>query len=372
MPDSAHFQQLVQQAIQQAHDEARAELTTRVMQAIAPALAPPDDTQRLAAAVRTIEAAYAQTDILGALLHACSGFAARCALFVARGVSAPLWQSAGFADSAAIKGISAQIATGLAATAMQTLAPVQGSAGEFDTRFIGAAGAPASGSCVVLPLIVREKVAAVVYADAGADGKCDVHALEILLLVAGNRIEIAANRKAPAQTGAAAAAGASPVSAAHVSTMPPSTAGPHTVAVAPAPTPSHAFAASTAAAAVMAPQTAMAPTHATHEQAATHTETAASNHQAPSAPADEVQVKARRFAKLLVDEIKLYNQQEVTAGKQAHDLYDRLREAIEKSREAYQKRYGNTSAAAENYFAHELVRILADNNIALMGANFPR
>jgi hypothetical protein len=371
MPDSAHFQQLVQQAIQQALDEARAELTTRVMQAIAPALAPPDDTQRLAAAVRTVEAAYAQTDILSALLHACSGFAARCALFVARGVSAPLWQSAGFADSAAIKGISAQIATGLAATAMQTLAPVQGSAGEFDTRFIDAAGSPANGSCVVLPLIVREKVAALVYADAGADGKCDVHALEILVRAAGNRIEIAASRKAPTQTGAAAAAGAS--SAAHASTMPTAAAAPHAVAVAPAPTPVHAFAASTAAAPARAPQTAIPPTHATHEQPATHPETAASNHQAPSAaPTDEVQAKARRFAKLLVDEIKLYNQQEVTAGKQAGDLYDRLREPIEKSREAYQKRYGNTSAAAENYFAHELVRILADNNIALLGANFPR
>jgi hypothetical protein len=85
-----------------------------------------------------------------------------------------------------------------------------------------------------------------------------------------------------------------------------------------------------------------------------------------------VHAKARRFAKLLVEEIKLYNQQEVTAGKQAGDLYGRLREPIDKSREAYEKRYANTPAATGNYFVLELVRILADNNIALMGPNFPR
>lgn len=368
MPDSAHFQQLVQTAVQQALDQARADVTARVMQAIAPALAPSDDTERLAAGVRTIEAACAQTDILGALLQACAGFASRCAVFVARGVSAPIWQASGFGDGSAIRGISAQVATGLGATATQTLAPVMGSATEFDTRFISAAGAPADGKCSVLPLIVREKVAALVYADAGSDGKCDPHALEILVRAAGNRIEIAATRKSPTQTGTIATTG--PVAAPHVATAPAAPVVSHAVAL--APTPAHAFAAITAAAPAMAPQPAM-PTHATHVQPSTHAETAASNHQAPSAaPADELQVKARRFAKLLVDEIKLYNQQEVTAGKQAGNLYDRLREPIDKSREAYDRRYGNTAAAAGNYFMNELVRILADNNIVLMGANFPR
>jgi hypothetical protein len=371
MPDFAHFQQLVQEAIQQALNDARAELTTRVMQAIAPALAPPDDTERLAAAIRTIEAAFAQTDILGALLHTCSGFASRCALFVVRGVSAPMWQSSGFGDGTGIKGISAQIATGVAATAMHTLAPVQGSAVEFDGRFIAAAGAPADGSCVVLPLIVREKVAALVYADAGSDGKCDSHALEILVRAAGNRIEIAANRKAPAAQPATAPAVAAAVTCNHAA--PSVTAAPTPHAVPAAPFAGHTLAAGTASAPAMAPEPAVSPNHAVQNQPATHVEAAASNHQAPSAPAtDELQVKARRFAKLLVDEIKLYNQQAVTTGKQAGDLYDRLREPIDKSREAYERRYANTAAAAGNHFMHELVRILADNNIALMGANFPR
>jgi hypothetical protein len=80
--------------------------------------------------------------------------------------------------------------------------------------------------------------------------------------------------------------------------------------------------------------------------------------------------KARRFAKLLVEEIKLYNQSKVAEGRARGDLYSRLREDIEKSRSAYQKRYGE-SVRDVDYFTQELVRILADNNRAVMGAGFP-
>jgi len=95
---------------------------------------------------------------------------------------------------------------------------------------------------------------------------------------------------------------------------------------------------------------------------------------APSAsiaPGDEeVHKKAKRFAKLLVDEIRLYNQAKVTEGRQKRDLYDRLKEDIEKSRATYDKRYGNTPAAAADYFNQELIRILADNDAALLGGGF--
>ena len=56
----------------------------------------------------------------------------------------------------------------------------------------------------------------------------------------------------------------------------------------------------------------------------------------------DVHRKAQRFARLLVDEIKLYNQVKVSEGRKNNDLYDRLKEDIEKSRITYQKRYGNT------------------------------
>ena len=86
----------------------------------------------------------------------------------------------------------------------------------------------------------------------------------------------------------------------------------------------------------------------------------------------DVHRKAQRFARLLVDEIKLYNQARVAEGRKNKDLYDRLQEAIEKSRATYQKRYGNTVAASVNYFQDEVVRSLAEDDISVMGANFQR
>jgi hypothetical protein len=92
----------------------------------------------------------------------------------------------------------------------------------------------------------------------------------------------------------------------------------------------------------------------------------------PAPVEDELHRKAKRFAKLLVEEIKLYNQPRVAEGKHNRDLYERLREDIEKSRATYDKRYGETPVAAANYFNQELIRVLADNDVSLMGASFPR
>jgi hypothetical protein len=87
---------------------------------------------------------------------------------------------------------------------------------------------------------------------------------------------------------------------------------------------------------------------------------------------DEVHRKARRFAKLLVDEIKLYNQQKVEEGVKNRDLYSRLKVEIQKSRESYQRRYGNSVAASNDYFGEELVRVLAGNDPALLGSEESR
>ena len=87
---------------------------------------------------------------------------------------------------------------------------------------------------------------------------------------------------------------------------------------------------------------------------------------------DELHKKARRFAKLLVEEIKLYNQPRVEEGRQHKDLYDRLKVDIEKSRSTYDKRYAESAVASADYFTQELIRILADNDASLMGASFSR
>jgi hypothetical protein len=80
---------------------------------------------------------------------------------------------------------------------------------------------------------------------------------------------------------------------------------------------------------------------------------------------------ARRFARLLVSEIKLYNEKKVTEGRQAHDLYDRLREAIDRSREMYDKRVQPPVAAKFDYFHYELTNSLAEGDVARLGAGYP-
>lgn len=80
---------------------------------------------------------------------------------------------------------------------------------------------------------------------------------------------------------------------------------------------------------------------------------------------------ARRFARLLVSEIKLYNEQKVIEGREARDLYDRLREAIDRSREMYDKRVESTVSTKFDYFNYELVNSLADGDSGKLGSNYP-
>ena len=80
---------------------------------------------------------------------------------------------------------------------------------------------------------------------------------------------------------------------------------------------------------------------------------------------------ARRFARLLVSEIKLYNEEKVNDGRDGGDLYDRLREAIDRSREMYEKRVQPQVAAKFDYFHYELVSNLAQGNDAKLGSSYP-
>lgn len=80
---------------------------------------------------------------------------------------------------------------------------------------------------------------------------------------------------------------------------------------------------------------------------------------------------ARRFARLLVSEIKLYNEKKVQEGREANDLYERLREAIDRSREMYDKRVQPPVASKFDYFHYELVNSLAEGDIGRLGGSYP-
>jgi hypothetical protein len=77
--------------------------------------------------------------------------------------------------------------------------------------------------------------------------------------------------------------------------------------------------------------------------------------------------EARRFARLLVSEIRLYNEQAVQAGKISRDIYQRLKDDIDRSREMYEQRVSADVRGSSNYFHDELVRILADGEPDALG-----
>ena len=80
---------------------------------------------------------------------------------------------------------------------------------------------------------------------------------------------------------------------------------------------------------------------------------------------------AKRFAKLLVSEIELYNKAKVADGRKNSDLYKRLKSDIDRSRQTYEKRFGKTVGKQYDYFHEELVKTLAGNESSLLGSDYP-
>ncbi|MBP1642094.1 MAG: hypothetical protein H6Q03_763, partial [Acidobacteria bacterium] len=77
--------------------------------------------------------------------------------------------------------------------------------------------------------------------------------------------------------------------------------------------------------------------------------------------------EARRLARLLVSEIKLYNEEQVIEGRRNRDLYVRLREDIDRSRQIYDERVHDSVRSATDYFHQELVRSLAGGDARALG-----
>jgi len=75
---------------------------------------------------------------------------------------------------------------------------------------------------------------------------------------------------------------------------------------------------------------------------------------------------ARRYAKLLVSEIKLYHSAEVAAGRRERDLGTRLGGEIARARMLYEQRVPAQVRAAADYFHEELVRTLAEGDAGLL------
>ena len=318
------------------------------------------DSSALVHAVSTIHAGSTQKEILRALLDAGSSYCSRIALFVVKAGAASGWQSRGFGDEEVVKDFALDLSAGPVAHTYQNRIATPGNIAEMGRPFVKHFGSPANEQVLVLPLALKDKVAALVYADGGDSGNLDPNALELLVIATSAWLEVASLRKQ-----AAVREDNEPVSRVEAPPV-------QTVSSFSDPFASHA------PKHVPTKQVEPEPAAEVVEVASTHAASAA----APAAATDplaglspedaDVHRKAQRFARLLVDEIKLYNQAKVAEGRRNKDLYDRLKEDIDKSRGTFQKRYGNTAAASADYFQSELLRSLAEDDISIMGSNFRR
>ena len=279
-------------------------------------------------AIAAIQAGTTQKEILRALLDNSVHYSGRGALFVIKAGAATGWQGRGFSHGEdPIKDFALDVSTGAPEQALQSRMPCSGPPTRSMpncSRF----GGPADDRVLVLPLVLKEKVAALVYADAGIEagqnGCCRAGAagtsasawLEVTSLRKHARKKKRPRR--PVEKAESAAKRDRPprfrtLLRRMLESMPP-----------------------------------RRPPGRRHPARLCRRRGSGSVggtpvHGDPPTPEDaDVHRKAQRFARLLVDEIKLYNQVKVAEGRKNKDLYDRLKEDIEKSRATFQKRYGNT------------------------------
>ena len=311
------------------------------------------------------------TDVLTLLLDELSQFAPRVAIFILKGGSCIGWngkgfdQSPGFNDEG-IKRISVPTsANTVFSDVINSRKSFVGASNKHpdNIQLLSRIGNVLPSSIFATPLILRDRIAAVVYADSadGSDQLQDSEALEILTAYASKLLDALSAQKSPMKTG---------------EQLPPPAAPPP-------PTPSPA------------PPPAM-PVQAEEEESGTVMFTSAemnvsnfggsgaSAQPAPAAPAAagpdldsmdsdtrKKHEEAMRFARLLVSEIKLYNEAKVQQGRSNNGIYNLMRDDIERSRQLYKERVPEPIRSLTNYFNDELIRILADGDASAMGHSLP-
>jgi len=374
-------------------------------------------------AIGEINEQKSQADILKALVNRASSFAPRVAFFVIKGEQATGWRGRGFEGTVgddAIQQISfslnADTVVGSAAKGLATWSGGPGSHSE-DHMVLNRLGEEQPQRVVAVPLKARGRAVAVLYADsAGLDSESiNLEALETLVTVSGMAVELLSAARGGASTAAPKKAveeapAPAPVDEPQPSYEPASEYSEAPVAATePEPEPTFSGAetiesyepVAAESSSFIEPMSADEPagvfedSPAPAEQPVSMGEeptawTSSPLEAAPAAPprrrfgqdaelpvevhGDEerrLHNDARRFARLLISEIKLYNEQKVAEGRSEHDLYDRLREYIDRSREMYDKRVKAEVAARYDYFHGELVNTLAEGDESKLGSNYP-
>ncbi len=414
----------------------------------------------LKAAVEEIDDQRTQANILDALVNRAASFAPRIAFFVIKNEQATGWRARGFEGTIgddAIRQISLPLSSDTVisdvARSRTTWSGAPGANAE-DHDLLGKLGSEPPQRIIAIPLVVRDRSVAVLYADSAAleSDAINLEALETLVRVADMAVELLSlsrNAARPQRTQGQASEQPQPLDAETAAQpaaveaeeapeqsapmaeetsestptiVPEITEQPYAVVAEqpetePEATEVEAMPAEDTATAVedetptieaeapvveekgVAPFVPSAPSWAdVNEQLDTNTAATPAQSGATqqsdqyaarlgasrrygSADAElPIEVSdderrlhndARRFARLLVSEIKLYNEQKVKEGRTQGNIYERLREDIDRSRQMYDKRVAPPVAARYDYFHQELVNTLAEGDPAKLGDSYP-
>ena len=368
-------------------------------------------------AVEQIEKQRSQTEVLSTLLMNVAGFAERVALFVIKDEQAIGWRVCESSDPTNLEAIRGVV---LPLSSENLLSQAARSRSSWN-------GAPESHSgnralidqlggnpqnLAAIPLIARGKVVAVLYADSASSdpNTIGLDAIELLARVAAMAADLVSSGHAPAGPVSEPEAATPPAPALSEMETPTLAEAPSVEAeIEVKPEPVYVPQIEPQAPRVFAepivepidekavPKPVKAKVAESVEEAMPEVQTSP----APSAPSfpspyaaplgtgrrygvtePELPIEvgeeerrlhndARRFARLLVSEIKLYNEPKVREGRNNGDLYDRLREDIDRSRQMYNKRVAPPVAARHDYFHQELVNTLAEGDPAKLGASYP-
>ena len=266
-------------------------------------------SERLADALRAMDRARSLSEILDTLAHCAGREAARVSVLIVRGSQLRAWRFIGFGpklDEATQYDISITDA-GIIGDAVRSGAPVScdGVSGGAHASAPSFAELPSGRDAVALPVLMSGQVVAVLYADQGPVEDVDLlpASLEVMSRHAARCLEaVTAHRSAQAQ-----------IKVLNDAARPDASFSPGSTA----------------------------------------------------APVDDEQA-ARRYARLLISEIKLYHEADVVAGRRERDLASRLGGEIARARVLYEQRVPAHIQQSTDCFHDELVRTLADGDRELI------
>lgn len=317
---------------------------------------------RLRAAIAEIERGGSLSEVLTFLINEVSQHVDRAAMFIVKGTSAIGWYARGVHPPEAIKQLNIPLSADTVFRQVQSRTPFRGhiSQSPGTQQVMGRLGGQPQGVLAV-PLILRDKLAAVLYCDSiqpqipGPEGDM----IEVLVAYAAKTIDLISLAPKPA----AAAHGAAPTPAPQ--TRAPQAARP----AAPAPPPHASGDEGSSTVMFSAGQFANIRSGVAPPPAARPAPPPPQAPAAPAVPPEEQKAHddAKRFARLVVSEIKLYNEAKVNEGRRNKDIYGRLKDDIERGRQMYNDRVAAHVRDRSNYFVDELVRILAGGDAGALG-----